>query len=149
MDRSLQAAEARLIAASHAREAADFARGIVGDTTSGSTAMDRIRAARRLRLMDLQVLQWTVRAEVLLGTPWPEIAAALDRDEESVRAEFEASTLQWAERNAREPQPIEEVIGEARDLDAWYRKHREDVLDPGTDAPVSGLFASPPGPTSW
>ncbi|AWI32675.1 hypothetical protein [Streptomyces tirandamycinicus] len=145
MDRSQQAAEARLIAAAHAREASDFARAIVGSTSGADTAAERIRAGRRLRLLSLQVLQWTVRAEILRGTPWPELAAALGRDEESLRAEYEAGTLQWADRLADDAAAAEQSVEAARALDAWYRTHAEELIDPAEDAPVSGLFTPPNG----
>ncbi|MGW7090121.1 hypothetical protein ACWGH2_42430 [Streptomyces sp. NPDC054871] len=143
MDPSRQAAEARLIAAVHAREVADFARGIVGDSSSDVAAADRIRAARRLRLLSLQVLNWTVRAEVLSGTPWPELAAGLGRDERTLRAEFEASTLQWAEDNEAEPESADQSLATAEALDAWYKRHADELLDPATEAPVSSLFTPP------
>ncbi|MFD4933437.1 hypothetical protein [Streptomyces virginiae] len=143
MDRLQQAAEARLIAASHSREVSDFARGIVGGTSGSASPAERIREARRLRLLSLQVLNWTVRAEVLAGTPWEEIAAALGRDTENVRAEFDAGTTQWAERNAADPQRAEDSVTEAEALDAWYRVHAVDLLDPPEGAPVSGLFTPP------
>ncbi|MEU7228948.1 hypothetical protein [Streptomyces chrestomyceticus] len=143
MDRSQQAAQARLITAEHAREVADFARGIVGGLSEEGTAADRILAARRLRLLSLQVLQWTVRAEVLAETPWPELAAALGRDEESVRAEFEAGTEQWASRAAVDPDAESGSVETARALDAWYRQHADALLDPEREAPISGLFTRP------
>lgn len=143
MDPSRQAAEARLIASGHAREVSDFARGIVGDASSDATPTERIRAARTLRLLSLQVLNWTIRAEVLRGTPWPELAAALDRDETSLRAEFEAGTHQWAERHANDPEQKEHSAAAAEALDDWYRRHAEEFLDPDRVAPVSGLFTSP------
>ncbi|WP_330335697.1 hypothetical protein OHS33_38615 (plasmid) [Streptomyces sp. NBC_00536] len=143
MDRSQRAAEARLIAASHAREVSDFARGVVGGTSSAATAADRIGEARRLRLLALQVLNWSVRAAVLEGTPWVEIATALGRDAEAVRAEFEAGTSQWADLASRDPERAERSAAEAEALDTWYRTHAVDFLDPAEDAPVSGLFAPP------
>ncbi|MGW0562968.1 hypothetical protein ACWDZ4_20670 [Streptomyces sp. NPDC003016] len=142
MDLSQQAAEARLIASGHAREVADFARGIVGDASSDATPAERIRAARRLRLLSLQVLNWTIRAEVLRGTPWPELATALDRDEESLRTQFEAGTHQWAERHANDPERAEQSAAAAEALDDWYRRHTEELLDPDQLTPVSGLFPS-------
>ncbi|MFB6505600.1 hypothetical protein ACFC07_22085 [Streptomyces sp. NPDC056099] len=143
MDPSRQAAEARLLAAGHAREVADFARGIVGDSSSDVAAADRIRAARRLRLLSLQVLNWTVRAEVLRGTPWPDLAAALNRDEASLREEFEASTLQWARDHDADPESGEQSLAAAAALDAWYERHADDLLDPDAQAPVSSLFPPP------
>ncbi|MEV0487342.1 hypothetical protein AB0I69_42920 [Streptomyces sp. NPDC050508] len=143
MDPSRQAAEARLLAAGHAREVADFARGIVGDSSSGVDAADRIRAARRLRLLSLQVLNWTVRAEVLHGTPWPDLAVALGRGEDALREEFEASTLQWARDHDADPASTEQSLAAAAALDAWYERHADDLLDPDTQAPVSSLFPPP------
>ncbi|WP_030372355.1 hypothetical protein [Streptomyces rimosus] len=143
MDCPQQAAQARLITAEHAREVADFARGIVGEISGEGTAADRILAARRLRLLSLQVLQWTVRAEALAGTPWSELAAALCRDEDSVQAEFEAGTRQWAERQAADPDAESGAPEAARALDAWYRRHADALLDPEKEAPVTGLFTCP------
>ncbi|MEU0857430.1 hypothetical protein ABZ352_18600 [Streptomyces griseofuscus] len=142
MDDSQLMAEARLITAMHAREVADFARGIVGSVATG-TAAEHIRAARRLRLLSLQVLQWTVRSEVLRGEPWSELAAALGRDEEAVRAEYEAGTAQWTVRLAEHPDS-EESVETARALDEWYRAHADDLLDPAEVSPVSALFTAPP-----
>ncbi|MFD0352995.1 hypothetical protein ACFVHW_04485 [Streptomyces sp. NPDC127110] len=143
MDRSQQAAEARLVAASHARAVSDFARGIVGSTSSAASAGERIREARRLRMLSLQHLNFTVRAEFLRGTPWSEIAAALGRDEDAVRAEFEAGTLQWAEEMSQDPKRAERSIAEAEDLDAWYQSHAVEFLDPAEEAPVTRLFSHP------
>ncbi|MFD3815243.1 hypothetical protein ACFWRZ_09260 [Streptomyces rubiginosohelvolus] len=143
MDFARQSAEARLVAAAHAREVADFARGIVGDVSSSATAADRIRAARRLRLLSLQVLNWTVRAEVLSGESWADLASALGRDEDAVREEFGAGTVQWAERNDADPNRADLSEAEAQALDDWYAAHAEEVLDPGHVAPVSALFTTP------
>ncbi|MEU1221260.1 hypothetical protein [Streptomyces microflavus] len=143
MDRPQQAAQARLITAGHAREVADFARGIVGATSGDSTAGDRILAARRLRLLSLQVLQWTVRAEVLAGAPWDVLATALGRDEVTVRAEFEEGTASWAVRQAADGDAAAEFEAAAQALDDWYRRHADDLLDPAHEAPVSDLFTHP------
>ncbi|MFI9052510.1 hypothetical protein [Streptomyces sp. NPDC053427] len=143
MDPSRQAAEARLLAAGHAREVADFARGIVGDSSSDVAAADRIRAARRLRLLSLQVLNWTVRAEVLSGTSWTELAASLGRDEDALREEFEDSTLQWTKDHDADPEQPEQSLAAAEALDAWYKRHADGLLDPATQAPVSSLFTPP------
>ncbi|RSS95057.1 hypothetical protein EF903_05290 [Streptomyces sp. WAC05292] len=143
MDRTQQAAQARLIAAGHAREVADFARGIVGGTSSDAPAIERIQEARRLRLLSLQQLNWTVRAEVLQGTPWSVIAAGLGRDEEAVRAQFEVGTQQWADRTAQDPEAEQRSLAEAEALDEWYRVQAVDLLDPVATAPVSSLFTHP------
>ncbi|MFB8025895.1 MULTISPECIES: hypothetical protein [unclassified Streptomyces] len=142
MDNASQASEARLIVAGHAREVSDFARGIVGGTAGPADTADRIVAARRLRLLSLQVLQWTVRAEWLKGASWAEIAAALDRDEETVRAEFEVGTEQWAVRAGAEANAEGRSVAAAVALDEWYRAHAG-LLDPAVNSPVSGLFTPP------
>ncbi|MFE1270619.1 hypothetical protein [Streptomyces sp. NPDC058758] len=140
MNPSRQVAAARLAAAQAARATADLARAVVGETSSPASAADRIRAARRLRVLSLEALDWTIRAEYLNGTSWVELAQLLQRDAGTLRRQYEAGTLQWAEAL---PESTDDEADAAGALDAWYRRHAEELLDPAQEAPVSGLFTPP------
>ncbi|MFJ8301349.1 hypothetical protein ACIQ9R_36360 [Streptomyces sp. NPDC094447] len=136
-----QVAAARLAAAEAARATADLARAVVGETSSQASAEDRIRAARRLRVLSLEVLDWTIRSEFLNGVPWEELAGYARRDAETLRRQYEAGTLQWV---ASLPESTESEADAADTLDGWYRRHAEELLDPAHETPVGGLF-TPPG----
>lgn len=141
MNPSRQVAAARLAAAQAARAAADLARAQVGETSTDATAADRIRGARRLRLLAMQVLDWTIRAEFLNGATWEELAEHAGRDASSLKRQYEAGTLQWVEGL---PNSTQDEADEAAALDAWYARHAEELLDPeAAKSPVAGLFTPP------
>ncbi|MFJ4342685.1 hypothetical protein [Streptomyces sp. NPDC088915] len=141
MNHSRQVAAARLAAAHAARATADLSRAYVGETSSAASAEDRIRAARRMRVLSLQVLDWTIRAEFLNGASWEELAEYTGRrDVNALREQYEAGTLQWVEEL---PESTQEEAETAGALDEWYRRHAEELLDPAHDSPVGGLFIPP------
>ncbi|MEU3501192.1 hypothetical protein ABZ726_10600 [Streptomyces hundungensis] len=140
MEHSRRAAAARLAAAQTARASADLARAYVGDTSAPVATGDRIRAVRRLRVLTAELMDWTVRAEFLAGASWAELASATGRDEATLRAEYEEGTLQWA---LALPEGTDGELQDAEMLDAWYRRHAEELVDPGENVPVSGLFTPP------
>ena len=137
MTSPLPEAHARLEAARAARELSDLARAFVGETGTPLSAAERIRAARRLRALVHGLVDRVVLAEALGGEEWAELAAALGRDEESVRGEYGPAVGEWQREAVA---PAESAAGDAEALDGWYRRHREDT-DPSADQPVSGLLA--------
>ncbi|MEU5425537.1 hypothetical protein AB0H73_08000 [Streptomyces olivoreticuli] len=128
---------ARLAAARAHRDLSDLARQGVGGISSAAGACERIEAARRLRVMVNELLDLVVLGEALGGEPWEELTRALHRrDAGTVRAEYDEAVTQWEAVPATELQGAE---ADARDLDAWYRRHREDA-DPPAENPVSDLL---------
>ncbi|GHG80125.1 hypothetical protein [Streptomyces griseocarneus] len=128
---------ARLAAARAHRDLSDLARQGVGSISSAVVARERIEAARRLRVMVNDLLDLVVLGEALGGEPWEEITCALcRRDVGAVRAEYDDAITQW---QAVPATALHGVVGDARDLDAWYRRHREDT-DPPAENPVSDLL---------
>lgn len=140
-------ARARLAFAVAGREASDYARGLVGDVGSPQLPGERVRNARRLRLLALSVLDRAVLIEALTGTSWAEIAEALAMPEDEVRRRYEATVEQWARelpaamldatiygdlttglRHDHDPE------GTAAAIDAWYSRHAEPWE--GADTPV-------------
>ncbi|WP_370419025.1 hypothetical protein AB8O64_11260 [Streptomyces sp. QH1-20] len=128
---------ARLAAARAHRDLSDLARQGVGDISSVTGACERIEAARRLRVMVNELLDLVVLGEALGGEPWEEITRALRRrDAETVRVEYAEAVNQW---KAAPATALYGAKGDAEDLDAWYRRHREDA-DPLAANPVSDLL---------
>ncbi|MGI5337642.1 hypothetical protein ACQEVS_09725 [Streptomyces sp. CA-181903] len=124
---------ARLAAARAHRDLSDLARQGVGGIGCAAGARERIEAARRLRVTVTGLLDLVV----LGGEPWEGIARALcRRDVETVRAEYAEAVPYWQVAPAT---VLREAAGEARDLDAWYRRHREDI-DPPVENPVFDLL---------
>ncbi|MEU1311072.1 hypothetical protein ABZ419_19580 [Streptomyces cinnamoneus] len=128
---------ARLAVARAHRDLSDLARQGVGSISSAAGTRERIEAARRLRVMVNELLDLVVLGEALDGEQWEEITSALRRrDVETVRAEYAEAVTQW---QAVPATAIQGAEGDARDLDAWYRRHREDA-DPPVENPVSDLL---------
>lgn len=128
---------ARLSAARAHRDLSDLARQGLGDINSGASSRERIEAARRLRVLVNELVDLVVLAEALGGAPWEEITQALHRrDAETVRVEYEDAVSEW--RAAPAP-AFDGVDDDARDLDAWYQRHREDT-DPAGENPATDLL---------
>jgi hypothetical protein len=130
---------ARIAQAVAARETADFARGLVGDVATPMMPGERIRKARRLRLLALTVLDRTVLIERALGASWAEIADALARSEDAVRDTYEEVFERWAANLPPEGmdasiigdftiglRPDMDPLGTAESLDLWYERTRDD-----------------------
>lgn len=129
-----------------ARETADYARGLVGDVGTPQLPGERIRNARRLRLLTLSLLDRAVLIEALTGTSWPEIADALALPEDETRRRYEPTVQQWAVELAKQDPSIygdltvgmrhdADPEGTAAALDAWFSRHAEPW--DGADTPVT------------
>ncbi|MFG2986271.1 hypothetical protein ACGFYQ_34305 [Streptomyces sp. NPDC048258] len=128
---------ARITAARAARDLSDLARQAVGTTAAAATPSERLIAARRLRQMANEIIDRVVLAEALGGTEWPEIASALGRrDAATVEGEYAESVEEWRQLPA---EVLADGAEDARHLDAWYARHREDC-DPDVETPASDLF---------
>ncbi|MYW67118.1 hypothetical protein GTY65_24060 [Streptomyces sp. SID8379] len=128
---------ARLASARAHRDLSDLARQGVGAISETATPAERIAAARHLRVMVNELVDLVVLGEALGGASWEEISQALKRrDPGTVEGEYEEAVAEW---KAAPASAYEGAEGDARDLDAWYRRHRED-FDPAAESPVSDLL---------
>ncbi|MFG2141816.1 hypothetical protein [Streptomyces sp. NPDC048650] len=119
------------------RDLSDLARQGVGGISSGASTRERIEEARRLRVLANELVDLVVLGEVLCGASWEEITQALHRrDAGTVQAEYEDAVREW---EATPAEAFDGLDGDARDLDAWYRQHREDT-DPPAEDPVFDLL---------
>lgn len=131
-----------------ARENADYARGLVGDISTPMLPGERIRAARRLRVLALTVLDRAVLIERAAGCSWEEIARALGLSVDETRARYEETWQVWCAEAA--PAGVdarvqgehglglrfdEDPQGTAEMLDAWYMRHAEPWDDAPSEAP--------------
>lgn len=129
---------AKVAMAVGAREAADYARGLVGDVSTPMLPGERVRAARRLRVLALTVLDRAVLVERAQGCSWAEIARALSLSEEETVARYAETFEQWVAERA--PEGIDASVlgdfgiglrfdedpeGTAASVDAWYARHAE------------------------
>lgn len=148
MDSYNAGARARLAFAVAGRDTADYARGLVGDVGTPQLAGERIRNARRVRLLALTMLDRAVLIEALTGTSWAAIADALALPESEARKRYEETVEKWARalptgvldatifgdattglRHDHDPE------GTAAALDAWFQRHAEPWE--GADNPVT------------
>ena len=128
---------ARLAVARAYRDLSDLARRGLGNISSGAGSRERIEEARRLRVMVNELVDRVVLAEALGGEPWEKITQALRRrDTGTVQAEYEVAVREW---QAAPAEAFGGIDGDARELDTWYRAHREDT-DPAVENPASGLL---------
>ncbi|MFJ4988725.1 hypothetical protein ACIP9H_33615 [Streptomyces sp. NPDC088732] len=128
---------ARITAARTARDLSDLARQAVGITAADMSPAERLIAARRLRKLAADFVDYTVMAEALAGTPWPEIAEPLSRrDPGTVEGEYAESVADW---QAMPEDQMTAAAEGAEDLDAWYARHQEDT-DPTSETPVTDLL---------
>ncbi|AKN68777.1 hypothetical protein QR97_02240 [Streptomyces sp. PBH53] len=128
---------ARLTAARGHRDLSDLARQNVGVIGSPTTVQERIAAVRRLRILVEQIVDLVVLEAALSGASWEEITQALNRrDAETVQGEYEDAVADW---RAAPASAYADVQDDARALDEWYRRHRDDG-DPATENPVSHLL---------
>ncbi|MGW2550137.1 hypothetical protein [Streptomyces sp. NPDC001635] len=127
---------ARITAARAARDLSDLARQAVGATAAPMSPAERIHAARRIRQMANELVDYAVLAEALAGASWEEITEALNRrDPRTVEGEYADAAADW------QAMPEDEMTAAAEgteDLDAWYGRHREDH-DPAVESPITDL----------
>ncbi|MGG2460110.1 hypothetical protein ACO0M4_09870 [Streptomyces sp. RGM 3693] len=128
---------ARLTVVRAYRDLSNLARHGVGNSLSGAGARERIEEARRLRVLANALVDLVVLSEALAGTPWQVITQALNRsDAETVQGEYAEAVTAW---QAVPAEAFEGIGGDARDLDTWYRAHRDDS-DPVAQNPASDLL---------
>ena len=143
---------ARLAFAVAARESADYSRGLVGDVGTPMLPGERIRAARRLRVLAMTILDRAVLVELAAGTSWAEVADNLALPEAEVRRRYEEGFMVWSEG---EPpiglnmtlwgdfgtalDPDSDPAGMAAALDLWFGRHSE-PWEQATDQPVSRIL---------
>ncbi|MCX4677593.1 hypothetical protein OG413_20185 [Streptomyces sp. NBC_01433] len=127
---------ARLAATRAHRDLSDLARQGVGSISSGPGVGERIEAARRLRVLVNELVDLVVLSEALGGASWEEITRALRRlGAGTVQAEYEEAVREWRAG----PAERQVAVDDARDLDTWYLRHREDT-DPPVEKPASELL---------
>lgn len=142
---------ARLAYAVASREVADYARGLVGDTATPMLPGERIRAARRLRVLALSVLDRAVLVELAAGASWANVADALGLPEAEVRRRYQETAARWVSGQSPDEADLDLSIygdfstglhpdsdpeGMAAALDAWYLRHSE-PWDERADGPVT------------
>ena len=76
-------------------EVADRAAELSRDADTPMGTVERIRSVRRLRLLDLTVLDRTVLAELLGGAPWSDVAVGLGLPEGETRRRYEETLDAW------------------------------------------------------
>ncbi|GGW95359.1 hypothetical protein [Streptomyces noursei] len=119
------------------RDLSDLARYGVGNINSSAGARERIEEARRLRVLANELVDLVVLSEALADTSWQVITQALNRrDAETVQCEYAEAITEW---RAAPAEAYEGIDGDARDLDTWYRAHRDDS-DPVAENPASDLL---------
>lgn len=135
---------ARLALAVAARDAADHARGLIGDLGNAQSPGDRIRAARQLRALAMAVLDSAVLVEVAEGGDWADLALALGLTEGEARRRYAETVQMWLDGedspgldlavfgSLGEPMhPDEDPAGVAESIDRWYQRHAEPWETPG------------------
>lgn len=147
---------ARVSLAVAAQEAADLSRGVVGDVSTPMSAVERIRKARRVRLVSLTVVDRAVLAVLSEGASWEEVAEGLGyRDAPGETAVERAKRIhgptwdQWLLGDLDDDADFgdygiglrgdNDMAGTAATLDQWYVRHA-DYLEPDA-APVTRVFA--------
>jgi|GEM_PF-5811666 len=125
------------------RDAADFARNFTRDVPTSHPTGERIRNARRLRMLSLVVLDRTVLLELLEGADWQELSDALGIPAEEVERRYRHTWEVWKSNLAaddldpnlfgdhttglpHDPDPM----GTAETIDAWLFRHAEPWEDP-------------------
>jgi hypothetical protein len=132
---STPAARARIALQQADKEAADYARGLVGDVATPHRPGELIRAHRKLRMLTLTGLDRAVIVEYLAGATWEQLAAALGLSVQETQARYAETCELWEQ--AIDPDDADygdwtvglrgddDLAGTAETLDAWYRRHAE------------------------
>ena len=136
------------------REAADLGRGIVGDISTRMPPGERIRKARRLRMLGLTATDRAVLAELSEGASWGVVADALGLTVGEARVRYEPTWQAWL---STKPDAEDDDFGDyslglrgdldmagtAESLDSWWVRHAEpwETLDlENLPAPVSQVL---------
>jgi hypothetical protein len=136
---------ARLALAVAARESADLSRGIVGDVSTPMRPGERVKKARRVRLMSLAIVDRAVLAELTDGATWEQVGDALGIDCDEARRRYEPTWRQWVEGDYDDDADFGDfgvglrgdldLPGTADALDSWWLRHAE-PWETALDAPV-------------
>lgn len=130
---------ARIAVAVTAQEASDLARLIVGDISNpATTTTERIRAARRVRLVSLALVDRAVIAAVMDGESWESVAAAIGMDEDAAERRY-APVLPSAWVDGTPDWADGDLARTADALDLWWTRHAEPWETPA-EHPVSSLL---------
>lgn len=141
---------ARLALAVAGQESADLSRGIVGDVSTPMAPGERIRKARRVRLLSLSLVDRAVLAELSEGASWETVATALGKDREDARRIYEPLWRQWLDGDTDDEADFGDygiglrgdldLAGTAEGLDSWWNRHKEPWEDPATYQPVAQVL---------
>ena len=139
-------ARARVGLAVSARDVADMARGIVGDSSTDYHPGERIRSSRRIRLAALAVVDQAVIAELSEGASWDEVAAALGVPRETAIAQYSAAWIDWSARFPGHPNDSSddrECAETAETVDMWWRRHADpwEAAEAASSSPVTRALA--------
>jgi hypothetical protein len=111
-------------------------------------AGERIKKARRTRLMTLSIVDLAVMAELSEGTSWPVVAAALSLDVEDARRTYEPVWEQWCNGEfegadfgdfSLGTRADPDLPGTAAALDSWWVRHA-DPWDDDSGRPVAQVL---------
>lgn len=132
---------ARLSLAVAGAELSDLGRGVVADMSTPMRPGERIRKARRARLMSFTVVDRAVLVELAEGADWDTIADALFQPVDEVRRRYEPTWEQWLADdledtgigdNAVGLRGDQDPAGTAATIDQWLRRHTDPWdQDPG------------------
>lgn len=141
-----------------AREASDFARGIVGDLGTPMLRGERIKQARRLGMLRLTVLDRAVLAELSDGASWDEVALELGLTEREARARYERTWVEWQAMTPEDAADFGDftlglhgdldIHGTAESIDAWWNRHAEPWDSTETRHPVTRALVDGEAPPS-
>lgn len=144
---------ARVSLAVAARDVAEQGRVIVGDISTPMPPGERIRAARRVRLLTWSLIDRAVLAELSDGATWDQIAEALGTSRFEAQRRYASMWVQWQGGLAENEIDGDEhslglrgdldLAGTAQSLDQWWLRHSEpwETTQGGGDA--GGAGASP------
>jgi hypothetical protein len=142
---------ARIAFAVSGRECADYARGLVGDLAHELRPGERVRSARRLRVLSMVALDRAVLIELAEGATWEEVGRALGMSAEDAASRYSETWAEWsAEESPYAPASSSEFHVGLRDdpdlpatvhaLDQWFSRHAEPWED--ADSPVGRSLSS-------
>lgn len=137
---------ARLALAVAGQEAADLARGIVGDVSTPMRPGERIRSARRARMLSLTLVDRAVLAELSEGATWETVGEALGVTADEAERRYRLTWDQWQAGDWDDELDFgdhtvglrgdADLEGTAQSLDSWWNRHKEPWESRGFDQPV-------------
>lgn len=132
-----------------AQETCDLARGVVGDLSTPMTGVERIKKARRVRLLGLSVVDRAVLAVLSEGGTWAEVAEGLGVDEATAVLRYSDTWADWLNPDPTDPDfgdytlgltGDQDAAGTAAMLDQWYNRHRDPWDDPNVAQPATQVL---------